>query len=413
MNFVKIRKEQENYLLYFPSERKTIIVNEMGAKIVELFFNKRYSMNDTICAIAEEYNTENTRNFVEEIRKFLLEIKSQILNNSVNVAEQTKLDYPIGAEIEITTGCNLRCKHCFQGDYQEKFMPLEKFKHIVDILAQNYVYEINLVGGEIFYHKDIMSMLRYAASKGMAITIVTNATLITDEMIDQLSKVDYLYVLISLDGNKKIHNYIRGQGTYDRVVNTAAKVKKMGINTEFLFTLNSVNIMCYREVIELSKQLDIPINFNLFKPFDKLNHQELVISPELFFEAIEELLTLRVKKGYKIGLSNAAIVARALGLPDKNECTASLSGVVINTDGQMLICPYLVECGFHKKEDLPEFNENFIKIWNESELFKKFRTGNMRNCQACSYIYSGNTMGFDPYGVDAYIEYSKNRFDNQ
>lgn len=407
MSIVNIRKEKDGYLLYFPSDRLTTTVNASGARITDMFFNQGMSVDEICGVFKSEYELLDETDLRKQVNSFLVDLKGRITRSNVNLSEQQKLDYPLGAEIEITTGCNLRCKHCFQGDYQENHMPLEKFKHIVDILHRNNVYEINLVGGEVFHHKNAMEMIQYVASKEMALTIITNATLISDEQIEELSNIKYLYVLISLDGTESVHNYIRGNGMYKRTMETAKKIKQHGINVEFLFTLNSVNISCCRDAVELSKEVDIPINFNLFKPFNKCLHDKLVISPDQFFGTVEELLRLRVKRAYKIGLSNAAIVSYALGLPEKNECTASLSGVVINTDGQMLICPYLVECGFHSKEQLPVFDEDFLEVWRNGDYFTSFRNGNMKNCQACSYIYSGSVDGFDPYGVDAYKIYRK------
>jgi len=46
-------------------------------------------------------------------------------------------------------------------------------------------------------------MIEYIASKGMAITIVTNAVAINDEIIQKLSKIQRLYVLVSLDGTQE------------------------------------------------------------------------------------------------------------------------------------------------------------------------------------------------------------------
>ena len=94
------------------------------------------------------------------------------------------LSGPVGCEIEITTACNLRCKHCFQGEYPEKYMTFDKFKSIVDILEKNNVYEIHLVGGEIFKHKDITKMLKYLDKKDVAVTIVTNALGINEEVME-------------------------------------------------------------------------------------------------------------------------------------------------------------------------------------------------------------------------------------
>lgn len=409
MKLVKIRKENEGYLLYFPSERLSTEVNLNGAIIAHRFFNEERGVEEISIELLSRYPSKTYVEIKEDVEQFLKDLFFRIRKNNINLAEQKKLKYPLGAEVEITTGCNLRCKHCFQSDYKEEFMTLENFKNIIDILCRNKVYELNLVGGEVFHHRDAMRMIEYASSKGMTITIVTNATLISDQQIQELKKIKYLYILVSLDGNKKVHDYIRGKGMYDITVETAKKLKGNKINVEFLYTLNAVNLSVYEEVVEFAKNIDIPINFNLFKPFNKKCHEELIIIPEKFFETIEHLLYLRVRKGYKIGVSNAAITSYALGLPEKNECTASLAGVVINVSGHMLACPYLVEAGCESKDDLPLFDQNFIKVWQTGEYFENFRKHGQKNCQACSYIFSGDVCGVDPYGLEEYKKFSKKK----
>lgn len=405
MKNVRIRKEGNDYLLYFPSERFTTTVNKLGAEISEMFLNQEMSKKQIVEELSKKYSNVPKDVIENDIIDFIDSLYERITHSNVNLAEQRQLDFPLGAEVEITTGCNLRCRHCFQGSYCENFMSFEKFKSIIDILVNNNVYELNLVGGEVFHHPDAMKMIEYADKKEMLITIVTNATLITDEQIKNLSKIKNLFILISLDGNEKVHDYIRGKGMYDITINTAKKIKNMNINVEFLYTLNAVNISIFEEVVEFSRNLDIPINFNLFKPFNKKNHKDLQITPKQYFETIERLLYLRVREGYKIGVSNASIVAYALGLPDKNECTASLSGVVINTKGYMLTCPYLVESGYYDEKDLPKFDENFLEVWRHGEFFNKFRNSGLKNCQACSYIYTGDVKGRDPFGIENYKEY--------
>jgi hypothetical protein len=51
--------------------------------------------------------------------------------------------------------------------------------------------------------------------------------------------------------------------------------------------------------------------------------------------------------------------------------------------------------------------KNFVDIWKNNHYFKKFRQGNLRECQACSFIFSGSLNGKDPYGLSVFLEYQK------
>jgi len=117
------------------------------------------------------------------------------------------------------------------------------------------------------------------------------------------------------------------------------------------------------------------------------------------------LLSLRRDKGYKIGLSNAAIIAELLSLAPRNECRATRSGMVINVDGRMLTCPSLVAAGYYRDDELPFFDGNFIENWRNHETFVRFRKNGLRECQARSFIFSKDVNGRDPYGITAFKEY--------
>ena len=106
---------------------------------------------------------------------------------------------------------------------------------------------------------------------------------------------------------------------------------------EILCTINAINVKHVKEIAKMGNELGVPVNFNLFKPFAK-KHDYLIVNPDDFFEAVENLLKMRVHEGYKIGISDASLSAYMMGLPEKNECTATMSGIVINTDGKMLTC---------------------------------------------------------------------------
>jgi len=75
----------------------------------------------------------------------------------------------------------------------------------------------------------------------------------------------------------------------------------------------------------------------------------------------------------------------------------------------MVPCPFLEEIGYYKSDRLPEFNENFLETWKNNYYFKKFRQGNLDECQACAYIFSGSVKGKDPYGIGAFLEYKKRK----
>ena len=55
------------------------------------------------------------------------------------------------AWIEITTSCNLKCIHCYEGDslHNAAEMSIETFKRIVDELCDYGIRKVQLIGGDL------------------------------------------------------------------------------------------------------------------------------------------------------------------------------------------------------------------------------------------------------------------------
>ncbi|MBI2264325.1 MAG: 4Fe-4S cluster-binding domain-containing protein, partial [Armatimonadetes bacterium] len=64
------------------------------------------------------------------------------------------LSAPLKISLNITSDCNLRCRHCYAlaGGTDEKGMAFERLKHLVDEMARNGVFLLSIKGGEPFSH---------------------------------------------------------------------------------------------------------------------------------------------------------------------------------------------------------------------------------------------------------------------
>ena len=404
---VKIRKEKNCYLVYFIDSRRIVGVNKIGSVILDLLFNQEKNAEEIASIVSSDYQIP-VLEIKSDVVEFLTQIKKEVHPDGFNVIEQEQLEVPLGVELEITTSCNLCCEHCFQEHHDGVNMPTEKAVSIINQLADNQVYEVSIIGGEPFRHEGLMEILECCQNREMAINLVTNTTLIDKEAIEKLARINRLVIIVSLDGTQETHDYIRGKGVFKKVDSVLRQLYAKDIAVEVTCTLNSVNLPIYRKVIEYCKCLDIPCNFNLFKPF-KLEHKKLIPDPNTFFEVVADLLRLRHEKGYKIGLSNAAIVTELLGMSPRNECRATRSGMVIDVNGRMITCPSLVAAGYYKDDELPFFDDNFMETWRNHETFARFRQNGLKECQARSFIFSEDVHGRDPYGITAFREYWYNR----
>ena len=191
--------------------------------------------------------------------------------------------------LQLTQMCNLRCDYCIYSEkssynrsHSNHRMSFETAKRVIDFYYEHSIdserIAIAFYGGEPTLEFELIKrIVDYAnkvfAGKKILYRMTTNATLLTDELIDFFfnSQNDFL-VLISLDGSKSIQDKNRkfssGKGSYDIIMDNLKRLveknpfyaKKIHINS----VINPKNE--YSEMISLLDEpllKEIPFQFNL------------------------------------------------------------------------------------------------------------------------------------------------------
>lgn len=123
---------------------------------------------------------------------------------------------------DITRRCNLNCTHCYNSGNKAIGQEIDiqhDYKIIVDMIGLMEIKHIHLLGGEPLMVKGLFELLNYAQIKGIMVSINTNGTLLSKEMIEKLVKSNVAQLTISLDGaTEETNDRIRGTGSYKKVV---------------------------------------------------------------------------------------------------------------------------------------------------------------------------------------------------
>lgn len=153
---------------------------------------------------------------------------------------------------------------------QHKSLSIEETKKIVDILNSNSINHIILSTREPLCYSDIVAFLKYCRYNKIFVTITTNGTLFTDAVFEEVYKGFIDRILISLEGLKDVTNdYIRGKGTFDKVMNTLGRIECLNNNNQ-----NMVKPIIQ---INLSVQNYKEIELGLFDFLNEYKHVEIVI----------------------------------------------------------------------------------------------------------------------------------------
>jgi len=157
---------------------------------------------------------------------------------------------------EITHQCNYHCSYCIFSCNSKKIsgeLSTEECFHVIDELVKNGFKYLKITGGEPFLRKDILDILRYA-SKRMITDISTNASLITEEMVEELNQIPLKMIHVSLDGNLKEHEAVRGENTYLRTIRGLECLKKSKNKVRIGSVIHKENENSLENVVKIGEE---------------------------------------------------------------------------------------------------------------------------------------------------------------
>lgn len=142
-----------------------------------------------------------------------------------------KMNAPAYACFDLTSKCNLKCKHCVFVPSNSKELTTEEVKQKLDWLNDNNFFSVQFAGGEPLMRPDFKDILQYAAQKKYTISIATNGTMITDSLIDLMIKCNVRLIQLSVDGIAHENDLLRGKGTFDIIDKSLEKLLNANLTT--------------------------------------------------------------------------------------------------------------------------------------------------------------------------------------
>ncbi len=153
--------------------------------------------------------------------------------------------------------CNLTCKHCYATSADKDFpgeLSTGEVFNMIDELKTFNVPVLILSGGEPLMRPDIFEISHRAKDMGFYVGLSTNGTLISEKNIDDIVKVGYNYVGISIDGMQETHDkFRRKQGSFEEALNGIRLCHDAGIKVGLRFTLTQDNKQDLPDLIQLMK----------------------------------------------------------------------------------------------------------------------------------------------------------------
>ncbi len=224
-----VKKHDDNHIkLINVSDGDEAIINE----------NYIYILNSVIMKSCWDKCTKEENILLKELEDTMgIIVDEGVGNHSLRNGDLDSLD------ISLTNKCNLVCKHCYfyknNKKPEESYINFDLLKNTLIEAKKIGLYKILLSGGEPFTYYRISALLKLVNDIGIHAIIISNGLLVEKYLKD--IKDSNLSFIISLDGFKQSHEYLRGQNTYDKTVENLIKLIDMGFDVEVNMVVHKSN----------------------------------------------------------------------------------------------------------------------------------------------------------------------------
>ncbi|MCX8117602.1 MAG: radical SAM protein [Desulfobacterota bacterium] len=182
-------------------------------------------------------------------------------------------------ELLITDRCNLRCRHCYLGEGRGQDLPFVTILKVLEEFESIQGLRLLLSGGEPLLHPDFWAINDVLTNYPFRSVMLSNGTLITENVARRLRLHE---VQLSLDGMKKGHEAIRGEGTFEKVLRAIDLLQEAGLRVSIATMIHRKNLEEFEELASLLQSKGIEEwNVDIPCPAGRLEEsQDLWVSPE-------------------------------------------------------------------------------------------------------------------------------------
>ncbi|WP_438734479.1 PqqD family peptide modification chaperone [Enterococcus sp. AZ128] len=380
--------EQPKYFLQTPNaewQQKTnkgssFELNNVAAEILEQF-NGLKSYDQIVAYFQFKYNEQpeiierNIAILLNTMKEnYSVEVKTSNTkhNRMVEVIEYNGI-YPTVVTIELTSRCNILCRHCygFFGECSAQDVPYEKLKPLFENLAEAGVITVEMTGGDPSTYRYVSEAIEIAIRSGIrSIMLLTNGIALSQKLVRTLEKYkDNVFVQIDL--HSLDDNY------YDWFTGSQNKLSRVKSNIDLLISKNIpvriVTIVTQKNVHEIESIADWSYSHGA----EAFAASTVVAMGRADGATMEEALFLSTEESFM----NFVNIYKKIDnkYPDfirivseeryaSESCGALLSSVSIKSNGNLKICT--MDTGDYFNLDFGNvFQEKFTDIYDRSQNF--------------------------------------------
>jgi radical SAM protein with 4Fe4S-binding SPASM domain len=318
------------------------------------------------------------------------QLPTHMVGMKVVNCEETKA--PNRMDLCLTYRCNNDCSHCYLSKTWQQdtgmFFDVDGWKRIIDKLWKIGIPQLVFTGGECTLREELPELIRHA--KHFVTGIITNGTLITSELADDLKSADLDWIQITLDSSKAaVHDKMQNRkGAYKETIMGIKNSIVAGLNVSINMTLTKRNHKDLNSLLTLAKKLGVrQVSTNALinsgKGINARKKEGLSESAlkKVLLEAKAHAKKIGVELNWFLPTCYKNLNPMELGFGQR-ACSACSTNMTIQPDGSVIPCQSWTH------ETLGNIiNDKWEKIWNHPTA-QKLRSNSYApdTCRSCDKI---------------------------
>ncbi len=277
-----------------------------------------------------------------------------------------------------TVRCNQRCSFCFNTGQVQHDLPSGKALELLDILLNNGISELDIMGGEPFVLPWMPSYLHTAVRKGIMVNISTNGSF--PELMETFSGLSpkKINIGVSLEASTaQAHNRLTNSHNFEKTLRSINTLVLLGLDPIVKTVVSRSTMQDIRNIVSLLEKLGVQRYYVIHQDTltSALCNQQTAISYHEFLVFHE---TIRDEcSGMQIGRVNASCFERH-ALPEGMRCAGGVKKLSVMPDGSVYPCNLFQHVRQFNAGNI--FIDNFTDIWSSPKLafFRKFKINRCR-----------------------------------
>jgi len=321
---------------------------------------------------------------IENLKSGLKIMQSKLFNKKI----------PLIITYIITDKCNRNCAYCnIKNSEKSKIMDANKALSMIRELRSHGMQLINFTGGEPLLRKDIGALISFASRIGVKTILTTNGDYVK-ENIKKIKDINLIY--LCLNGRKKVHDALRGKGSYDKTINAMKIARKRNISVAINMILTNKNLNQIDFVYKKAREQNARAYFTPVYDFKLVNITKKQLdrikpADEEIKRAFKLVKKLKKEKGFVLNSTKYIdyIIKSGYKPYHFKRCLMGKLVFVIKPNGDVAPCYKFVD------------RKKLVNLTKTScaDALKSMKTADCHDCNFNCHIEQNLLLGFEPSAI--------------